>query len=119
MEIDFIQKLRGLDGKPLTQILPDGKTIEVDLKEMSIIALTRNYEDEVRTITGKEKFERSSLAQKIYNAKGKIDLESTEIAKVKDLIGKTGSPVFVKSAWDLLEGKNDVQVAKEKVEEKA
>lgn len=98
MKLDFNQSLKSLDGKALKF----DQVTEFTLKLACVEALMREHANE--QISGKEKFERAILAEKIHKAKGFCEVTSEEITQIKELVGRAWPPVVVLPAYKLLEG---------------
>lgn len=111
MKVNLAYKFKTLDGKVIKD--PEGK--EFTLSVVVQNALLGMYNDE--KIDGNEKAKRYMLSVKVYEAKDVIDLKSEDIALIKELIGKTGAPLVVGQAYEVLEGKNQ-KVEEGKKEEK-
>jgi hypothetical protein len=98
MIVNLSAVLKDLDGKPLPP--QDGKALKVgDACVFALVAVTQND-----TADGGEKFKRWEIARKI-NGLLEVDLSVEEIAKCKELVGKTWSTVVVGAVWTALEGK--------------
>lgn len=95
MIINFDATIKDLDGKDFEP------TPAETMKHIVIGALMGNYSDE--NVSGAEKFSRGQLAQKI-NTGGNLDLTIEELAKVKELVGKFGTPLSVFQIYNLIEG---------------
>lgn len=67
-------------------------------------ALGATYQDE-RDVTGDEKYHRGEIAKSIRD--GGVDLNSTDLALIKKLIGKAYTPTIVRQAWDLIDPPKD------------
>jgi hypothetical protein len=77
------------------------------LKSVSLTALTRDTQDEGRTLKAEEKIKRFLLAQKIVNAdKELVELEAAEIKMLEDCIGAKYPTGTYGLAYVMLESKN-------------
>ncbi len=74
---------------------------DLALKDIIVNALLGEYEGE--KLAGEEKLERYKLAMLIQEAKADIDLSSKDIVLIKELIGKSWSPLVSGQAWELIE----------------
>lgn len=101
MKVDFSLTLKRMDGEPI----PKSKTDKAPtiLQDVAVEALLSF--DPQKPCKGKEKMDRWSIATKIYQANGNaVNLESEEIAKIKELVGDIYGPLIVGQAWNMLEG---------------
>jgi hypothetical protein len=83
-----------------------GKSPEFEgmtLKDVMVNSLLGEYEGE--KLTGEDKLKRYKLAMKVQDAKAEAELTTTEIAEIKELIGKSWSPLISGQAWELIEPK--------------
>ena len=71
------------------------------LKDVIVNSLLGEFEGE--KLTGEKKLERYRLAMKIQDTKTEIDLASEDIVLIKDLIGKSWSPLISGQAWEMIE----------------
>lgn len=71
------------------------------LKDVIVNSLLGEFPDE--KLTGEQKLERYKLAMLIQDAKVEVDLNSKDMVLVKDLIGKSWSPLISGQAWMLIE----------------
>lgn len=92
--IDFSRKLMTLDNTPLTMTGED-----VTLRLVVVNALLAPAD-----ISGTDKMKRFLLAQKIHESTEEVKLLPEELVLIKDLIGKTYSPLFVGRAYQILNG---------------
>jgi hypothetical protein len=100
--IDFNKPLIGLDEKPIPNLDKDGKVLgTVILSDVAVGALEAQL-DEDRASTGQQKFERDTLARKIYKAKSVV-LTAEELDLIKTRIGKAYGSQVVGAAWRLLD----------------
>lgn len=76
---------------------------DLTLKDVIVNALLGEFEGE--KLSGEEKLKRYKLAISIQEAKVEAQLSTTEIAEIKDLIGKSWSPLVSGQAWELIEPK--------------
>lgn len=98
MAIDFGTVITDLDKNPILE----GET-PVTLKAISIRALVQHYEDEARTLTVSEKFERGQLASRIHGATEPLELKSEDVTRLKALVGKFGTSWIVFSCLSLID----------------
>ena len=75
MKVNFNVELTGLDKKP---IIENGETLTI--KDAVVATLMRQSNEK---IGGLEKEKCFKLAQKIYNAKGELELDLTEASAIK------------------------------------
>lgn len=110
MKVKVSSILKNIYGEPLKsqrkkpQPKRSDKSPEFEdliLKDIMVNALLGEYEGE--KLTGEEKLERYKLAMLIQEAKAEIDLSSKDMVLVKDLIGKSWSPLVSGQAWELIE----------------
>jgi hypothetical protein len=103
--------LKNLNGTPVTEAvieqLEPGKPVVQSVTTMTAAmacgdALNTLFEDE-RTLPGIEKHKRGKLAQRVYDAKGEIDLSTEDIAEIKKCLGKKYNPLIVCQVFDILE----------------
>jgi len=100
MKINFMQTLKELSGAPICV----GEK-NLTLKDAACNVLSAAFSDE--QISGEEKAKRGLLAFRIY-VNQEIDLTVEELGLIKKLIGKGYGPIVVAQAWDMLEGKKEV-----------
>lgn len=113
LAIDFSASILQLDGKPFTD--KDGKPVEYTLGGVSEQALMAPYQDERDAVVkdpnkldefNKEVARRFSLAQRIHNAKGDVDLDPDTRAYLRKLIGKSWgmiNPTVMGEAWQMID----------------
>ena len=98
-----------VDGK-VVSVLENGnlvieritKEIPVTFKDICVQALHGMRQDE--KIDGIEKERRGALARKIFDAKNEVEIEfEDDIKRLRELIGKDGSPLIVHQAYRVLE----------------
>lgn len=78
------------------------KEVPVTFKDICVQVLHGMRQEE--KIDGVEKERRGSLAKKIFDAKDEIEIEYKEdIERLRELIGKDGSPLIVHQAYRVLE----------------
>jgi len=100
MKIDFSEQIRDMKGKPLT--IKDGdEDRPMTLAHAAVEGLLSAYADE-GPIDGTEKFRRYKLAVKVDNAEV-VELETEEVAKIKQLIAKRWAPLVVGRCFELIE----------------
>jgi len=96
MKINMDVQLIGLQGEPIKR----GKE-EVTLKLIAMNALLLPVEKDDE----KKKYEKWELYKKIKNERGnEVYLTVSEIAMIKELIGKHEPPLIMGQCWDLIEG---------------
>jgi len=92
----------------------------ITLKSVCVNALLDEYDDEPK-LSGMDKQKRGKLADRIYTAKGDMDLTPKEITLLQELIGKKNKTLIVTRAYEILDPpekeKNDEQ-KKSKTEER-
>ena len=100
-----------VDGKVMA-VLENGhleveritKEIPITFKDICVRALHGMRKEE--KIDGVEKERRGALANKIFNAKKEVEIEfEDDIKRLKELIGKDGSPLIVHQAYQILDSK--------------
>ncbi len=74
-------------------------------KEAMINSLCAQFNDE-QNLTGKKRFERYQIAQKIAESNEKVELSTEEIMEIKLVVGKFYLPIVVGKVYDMLEGRN-------------
>lgn len=94
MIVNFDATIKNLDNK---DFFP---TPAETMKVVVTGALLHNYGDE--NVSGMEKFTRGQLAQKIHVG-GDIDLTVEELSKIKELVGKFGTPLSVLQIFKVIE----------------
>ena len=88
----------------------------VTLRTLIVNALSETYPKE--DIDGMEKQKRGKLADKIYSAKGKVELISDDITLIKKLIGKRYGVLHVTRAYELIDPITDDEEERPKVKKK-
>lgn len=96
MRIDFSAPIRDLDGNPIEN---DKKPFTLKAASINALLIVNPNEQQ----TGEEKVKAFSLAMRINDAKGPVELTVEEVAKLKDIIGKSYGPIVVGRAYTLLE----------------
>jgi len=100
MKIDFSEQIKDLKGKVLT--VKDGDADSpMTLAHAAVEGLLSAYADE-GPLDGTEKFRRYKLAVKVDNAK-EVELETEEVAKIKQMIAKRWAPLVVGRCYELIE----------------
>lgn len=105
MKIDFSQPLinvRTGQAVPLPSS-SESEPEQVTLSWVACEALERMNESE-KNLSGEKKYERHVLIERIVKEKVP-DLKTSEIALIKECIGKVFWVGLVRPAWDMLEGK--------------
>ena len=101
----YDEPLKSQRKKPQTKKeIEDKKPQEFELltlRDVIVNSLLGEFEGE--KLTGEDKLERYKLAVKIQESKTEIDLPSKEVVRIKDLIGKSWSPLISGQAWELIE----------------
>lgn len=116
MKIKPYIEIEDMDGQPMPDsVKEDAKNFT--LKTACVNALYAQFEDE-KGLSGEEKIKRYNLAEKIYAAKDKeeVDLKAEEITLLKNLIGKAYGALIVGRTYELLdpvEEKDEPEVRKE------
>lgn len=103
MKIKPYIEIEDMDGQPM----PGGTEKDskmFTLKTACINGLYAQFEDE-KNLSGEEKIKRYNLAEKIYSAKDKdeVDLKAEEITLLKKLIAKAYGALIVGRCWELLD----------------
>jgi Cu2+-containing amine oxidase len=107
MKINFDVTLFSMFGQPLT----DQNGDPLSLLLVCIDALTGEEENPKKRLTGKEKLDRYNLANKIRMG-GVVDLETTEIATIREIVENKHPVIIVGQVVDLLErGENSIAPA--------
>ena len=110
MKIKINSILKNVYGEPLKsqrkEVLPkkSDKTPgfeNMTIKDVIVNSLLGEFEGE--KLTGEQKLERYKLAMKIQEAKVEIDLVTEDVVLIKDLIGKSWSPLISGQAWEMIE----------------
>lgn len=114
MKIDFNIVLKAISGEQLEKQDEENKKSPMTLCDAAVTALVSQLTKADASISGKEKFDRYQLAQKIYGKQLPVELTLDEVKKIKDRIGEVCSPVVVGEAWPILD-----PVVDESKEEKA
>jgi hypothetical protein len=100
MRIDFGRQLVAINGEPMT----DGADgTEVTLRLVCVNALLADMESD-RGATGVQKMGRWTLATRIFNANGPLDMTVEEVTEIKDRVGKAFATGIVGPAFALLDG---------------
>jgi hypothetical protein len=98
---NFDANITTFDGLPLTN--SDGKEVNLPVSHQ-IAEIVRHIESSDRETTGNQKYELAALAIKIKKG-GDTDFSRDELDKIKEKVGKYGSPDFVYQVFNILEGK--------------
>lgn len=111
MKINFSQSITNLAGEPLKErdenLKETDKAITLSaICVNSLLAILPDAQGRPQVVTGQEKVKRFQLAQKI-NRGGEIELETEEIAKIKDMVGKVQNVLVTGQAFKMLEGKKE------------
>jgi len=113
MKIKINSIMKNVFGEPLKsqrkKIRPkgSGKPQEFEdmiLKDVIVNSLLGEFEGE--KLNGEQKLERYKLAMLIQGAKAEVDLNSKDMVLVKELIGKSWSPLVSGQSWEMIEPKN-------------
>ena len=105
--VNFEAPLIDLDGKVIeimTKAAADGKPAVMETMTLGMaayLAINNQPASGAGAPTPEQKYQDALLAQKIY--KHKAVLTVGELAKLKDLIGKTWPPVYLLSAYPMLD----------------
>ena len=97
--IDFLQVILTDEGKPMTDM--DGKT-PLTLLSVSSAALLSNLPSD-QALSGQQKFDLYELMHKIKAGPQPVALSETELATLRDRIGKTFGPAVIGPAWKALD----------------
>ena len=101
----YREPLRSQRKKPQTKAEQKaGKAPEFEdltLKDVIVNSLLGEFEGE--KLTGEEKLERYKLAMLIQETKAEVGLSSKDTVLIKELIGKSWSPLISGQAWGLIE----------------
>ena len=116
-KIDTSIALYNMEGEPMA--FPDKRPLTIGT--VSIEVLCASYKDEEALQNqGPEKNKRFKLAQRIKR-NVMVNLDSSEIVMIKDLVAKAYGTVVSGQMWELLEGKTVIlpfeKKKKESVEE--
>jgi len=104
MKIKLTTEIKQADGiKSIANPDPEKKGIPWILKDVCISALLAPDQKE----TDKEKYSDYELFQKIRDVK-EVDLKTNEIVRIKKKIGLIYPALVLGQAWDLLEGKEEL-----------
>lgn len=95
MKIDFNQFILNLKDEPIK----DGGE-DLTLGTVCTAALLNA---DFRESDAKEKFSRGSLALKISDTEGPINLKAEEITLLKELVGKVWNPLIIARAFPMLD----------------
>ena len=98
MKINFEQGIFNLDGTEMKTEKGEPFT----LRNACVVSLDAAT-DEVRKMTGEDKFKRGQLAARIYRTKEPINLKAEEIAIIKTAIGFVYGPHIIHETWNLLD----------------
>lgn len=111
MKLNVTQVIKNLSGTEFTNGTDqDGKPVPLTLKAvMTAALLSEGHPDDHPS--GAEKHARFKLATRIDEATDKVDIEATDVAKVKDLIGKYYSIQVVGRAWAMMEAMESAKAA--------
>ena len=85
-----------------------GETTLADVMKAALLSTPNPTNPDAKELTGKQKYQRWDLVKRINDELKRsqiINLESSEIAFVKEIIGKVFQTIIVGQAWDYLEGK--------------
>ena len=111
MKINFTQLLLDLDGKPLKEAAPmlqdDGST-KIEVKTITLdsacsLALVAPDRQGGRPTPEEKKIECWQLALKIHNSTRDVELESKEVALIRERVARNPSPLIVGQVRDMLE----------------
>lgn len=99
MKIDLSQVFKNFDGSPFIE-----NDKKITLGAVACNALQLPYDDE-SNITGDEKAKRGALAMRIYGEES-AEIEVEDVALIKKLIDKMGTPLIVHQARNFLDPKD-------------
>lgn len=97
MKIDMTQTLKNFDGSDM-----EGAPVLRDVVTRSLVELSG---DDHQRLSGQEKFMLGMLAHKV-NSGGDAGYSIEEMAKIKERVGVTWSPLVVTWVWSILENKS-------------
>ena len=90
MNLDVSQVITMITGEPF----PDADNKSLTLKTLVTNALLNVSQGE--TINGSEKIERNSIAEKVWKAEGLVELNQSEVGKIKNILeAKNSYPVRI------------------------
>lgn len=96
MKIEFGQELKTFDGETIKL---NDKAMTLRVASVEVLLTLRENDN------GNDKAENYSLAMKIHQSNGQLDLTTDEIVKVKKRIGDSDMPAMVVGqCWEMLEG---------------
>lgn len=96
--VDFSRVFKTLKGKDVIGESGCGLTLE----ELSCNLLV-GMQEEDKNVSGSDKVKRYKLAQRISGAEKPVGLDSEEITLLKDLFGRSASPLIVGQAFEWLD----------------
>lgn len=102
MKIDFSTALTGFNGENLVEA--DGRKITLAMVCSTVLGSTLPDE----TPTGEEKLKRFALGMKVCKG-GSYDITAEDRVLLKQLIGKTFSPLVVGSALSVLDPSDNTE----------
>lgn len=113
VEIDFSQVLRNRYGKPLTEYVDEGgEDDEPEKKTVTLGYVSVNalyHFDPEKRVKGIVKARKHELAQRIIKAlddeddRAWVQMQTTEAALIKELIGDVMPTLHAGQAWDMIE----------------
>lgn len=104
MKVDFKRPILNLNGKTIKT----NEGADWTLGDAAITALDGKQPaagEKLERLDGKEKHRRGFLQDRIFRAAEPIELDSDEIALIKEMIGQSFGPRVVFQAWEILEGR--------------
>lgn len=99
MTIDWMQGITDFEDKPI--YIEDN--VQLTLKKAAIIALTVQTQEDQNT-SGEDRFNLGRIANKVVEGK---ELNVSDLATVKERIGKFYMPTVVYKAWNILDPVNN------------
>lgn len=84
--------------------MPVTKKEAITLKSVAINGLLAQVDSQKEQISQQEKLDRYSLALKIRNAKGKLEVTSEDVTKIKKTVSDVYSTMVAAQACLMLEG---------------
>ena len=114
MEINLKQSLYNMKGKELENKNEEGKMESFSIQEYLVnVCLTQIDKD------NKQKFKDFTLASKINESNGQINLETKEIQRILKKLEEIASPLIYGQLYNILEGNENPLKPKPKTKSKA
>lgn len=113
MKVDFSGHVLDLEDKPILVQMETGTSEPLTLERVAVSSLLQMSDK----LSGDEKYSRYTLMRKIHHKRAPVDLRAEDIATLKKVIGESQyTPLVTGQAWDLLEGKGNVEAAKDEAD---